>query len=93
MEYRHLGRSGLVVRPLCLGTMNFGGQSAEPDSHAIMDRALARIIQRRRSHRVAGLAAGWIGARARENASGRTMHAQRPLPPTKMRVKSGAEGG
>ena len=40
MEYRHLGRLGLKVSPLCLGTMNFGPQTSEPDSYAIMDRAL-----------------------------------------------------
>jgi aryl-alcohol dehydrogenase-like predicted oxidoreductase len=40
MEYRHLGRSGLQVSPLCLGTMNFGTQTSEADSFAIMDRAL-----------------------------------------------------
>lgn len=40
MEYRHLGRSGLSVSRLCLGTMNFGPQTSEEDSHSIMDRAL-----------------------------------------------------
>jgi aryl-alcohol dehydrogenase-like predicted oxidoreductase len=40
MQYVHLGRSGLKVSRLCLGTMNFGPQTTEPDSHAIMDRAL-----------------------------------------------------
>ena len=40
MDYRHLGRSGLEVSRLCLGTMNFGPQTSEPDSHALMDRAL-----------------------------------------------------
>ena len=39
MEYTHLGRTGLSVSRLCLGTMNFGPQTTEPDSHAIMDRA------------------------------------------------------
>jgi aryl-alcohol dehydrogenase-like predicted oxidoreductase len=39
MEYTHLGRSGLSVSRLCLGTMNFGPQASEEDSHAIMDRA------------------------------------------------------
>ena len=34
MEYRHLGRTGLRVSPLCLGTMNFGPQTNEADSHA-----------------------------------------------------------
>ncbi len=40
MEYRHLGRLGVQVSPLCLGTMNFGPQTSEPDSFVIMDRAL-----------------------------------------------------
>jgi aryl-alcohol dehydrogenase-like predicted oxidoreductase len=40
VEYRHLGRLGLRVSPLCLGTMNFGPRTTERDSHAIMDRAL-----------------------------------------------------
>jgi aryl-alcohol dehydrogenase-like predicted oxidoreductase len=41
MEYTHLGRSGLSVSRLCLGTMNFGWKTEEADSHEIMDRALA----------------------------------------------------
>ncbi len=40
MDYIRLGRTGLRVSPLCLGTMNFGPQTSEPDSHAIMDHAL-----------------------------------------------------
>ncbi len=40
MLYRKLGRTGLKVSPLCLGTMNFAWKTDEPDSHAIMDRAL-----------------------------------------------------
>src|SRR6478735_3393671 len=40
MQYRHLGRSGVKVSRLCLGTMNFGPQTSEPDSFAIMDKAL-----------------------------------------------------
>jgi NDP-hexose 2,3-enoyl reductase len=39
MEYTHLGRSGLSVSRLCLGTMNFGPEASEPDSHTIMDHA------------------------------------------------------
>ena len=39
MEYTHLGRSGLRVSRLCLGTMNFGQDTDEVDSHAIMDAA------------------------------------------------------
>lgn len=40
MEYTKLGRSGLQVSRFCLGTMNFGPHTTEPDSHAIMDHAL-----------------------------------------------------
>jgi aryl-alcohol dehydrogenase-like predicted oxidoreductase len=40
MEYRRLGRSALRVSPICLGTMNFGPLTTEPDAHHIMDRAL-----------------------------------------------------
>jgi NDP-hexose 2,3-enoyl reductase len=40
MEYTHLGRTGLQVSRLCLGTMNFGPQTSEGDSFAIMDKAL-----------------------------------------------------
>ena len=39
MEYTHLGRTGLSVSPLCLGTMNFGPLTSPPDSFQIMDRA------------------------------------------------------
>ena len=40
MKYVHLGRSGLKVSHLCLGTMNFGPMASEIESFAIMDRAL-----------------------------------------------------
>jgi aryl-alcohol dehydrogenase-like predicted oxidoreductase len=40
MEYTYLGRTGLQVSRLCLGTMNFGPLTTEPDSFAIMDKAL-----------------------------------------------------
>ncbi|HVD14640.1 MAG TPA: aldo/keto reductase [Actinomycetota bacterium] len=40
MQYAHLGRTGLRVSRICLGTMNFGPETSEDDSHAIMDRAL-----------------------------------------------------
>src|SRR3712207_8849703 len=38
MQYTHLGRTGLQVSRLCLGTMNFGPQTSEADSFAIMDQ-------------------------------------------------------
>ena len=40
METTNLGRTGLQVSRLCLGTMNFGPHTSEEDSFAIMDRAL-----------------------------------------------------
>ena len=39
MEYTHLGRSGVSVSRLCLGTMNFGAVTSEADAHQIMDLA------------------------------------------------------
>ena len=44
MEYTHVGRLGLVVSRLCLGTMNFGPHSSEADSHVILDAAVANGI-------------------------------------------------
>lgn len=40
MQYTHLGRTGLLVSKLCLGTMNFGPLTSEEDSFKIMDHAL-----------------------------------------------------
>jgi aryl-alcohol dehydrogenase-like predicted oxidoreductase len=40
MEYTNLGRTGLKVSRLCLGTMNFGPHADEAESHEIMDQAL-----------------------------------------------------
>jgi aryl-alcohol dehydrogenase-like predicted oxidoreductase len=39
MEHTQLGRTGLKVSRLCLGTMNFGPFTTEKDSFAIMDKA------------------------------------------------------
>ena len=39
-----LGSSDLRVTPICLGTMTFGEQVSEADSHAILDRSLARGV-------------------------------------------------
>jgi aryl-alcohol dehydrogenase-like predicted oxidoreductase len=44
MDYTHLGRAGLQVSRLCLGTMNFGPETPEADSHKIMDAALEQGI-------------------------------------------------
>ncbi len=44
MRYRRLGRTGVQVSELCLGTMMFGGPTNEADSIAIMHSALDRGI-------------------------------------------------
>jgi aryl-alcohol dehydrogenase-like predicted oxidoreductase len=44
MDYTHLGRTGLTVSRLCLGTMNFGPQTEESVAHGIMDTALAQGV-------------------------------------------------
>jgi aryl-alcohol dehydrogenase-like predicted oxidoreductase len=40
MKYTSLGRSGLEVSRLCLGTMNFGKETPEAEAHRILDRGL-----------------------------------------------------
>ena len=63
MEYRKLGRSGVLVSPLCLGTMNFGGSTNEEDSFAIMRKAVdsginffdtANVYNKGESERITG---------------------------------------
>jgi aryl-alcohol dehydrogenase-like predicted oxidoreductase len=44
MPYAKLGRTGLRVSRLCLGTMNFGPETSESDSFRIMDRAIEHGI-------------------------------------------------
>jgi len=47
MEYVHLGRPGVTVSPLCLGTMNFGWDlpgTEEAEAYSIMDRAIEHGI-------------------------------------------------
>lgn len=39
MKMRRMGRTGLMVSEICLGTMTFGGQSDEKGSFQIMDKA------------------------------------------------------
>ncbi len=65
MEYRPLGSTGVRVSPLCLGTMNFGGQTSERDSIRLTHKALdaginfvdcANVYNRGESERVLGKA-------------------------------------
>ncbi len=44
MRYRRLGRTGLKVSEVCLGTMTFAGQCDEATSRAILDRAAERGV-------------------------------------------------
>jgi aryl-alcohol dehydrogenase-like predicted oxidoreductase len=60
MKYKNLGRSGLSVSRLCLGTMNFGPQTDESTSHSIMDSAMAHGINFfDTANRYGGLKPGW----------------------------------
>ena len=40
MNYRYIGKTGLRVTPICLGTMSFGSWSDEKESFKIMDKAV-----------------------------------------------------
>ena len=44
MEYRYIGRSGLRVTPICMGTMSFGSWSDKSESFRILDTAYDRGI-------------------------------------------------
>lgn len=74
MEYRSLGRTGVLVSPLCLGAMNFGGPTDEETSIRIIDRALdaginfidtANVYNRGESERIVGKALKQNGSRDR----------------------------
>jgi aryl-alcohol dehydrogenase-like predicted oxidoreductase len=65
MEYRNLGRTGIKVSPLCLGTMNFGSPTPEAESirmiHTALDAGInfldtANIYNQGESERVVGKA-------------------------------------
>ncbi len=44
MQYRYIGKTGLRVTPICLGTMGFGSWSDEAEAFKIMDKAYERGI-------------------------------------------------
>ena len=58
METTHLGRTGLCVSRVCLGTMNFGPFTTERESFALMDRALEAGVQFFDTANVYGRSAG-----------------------------------
>jgi aryl-alcohol dehydrogenase-like predicted oxidoreductase len=72
MEYRSLGRTGVMVSPLCLGAMNFPSPTSEEESLTIIQRALeaginfidtANVYNRGESERVVGRALKESGKR------------------------------
>jgi len=74
MNYRNFGRTGMMVSPLCLGTMNFGNQTDLTASCAIIDRAIdaginfidtANVYSRGRSEEMVGEALKRNGRRSR----------------------------
>ena len=74
MEYRSLGRTGVMVSPLCLGAMNFGGPTSQEESIAIINRALeaginfidtANVYNNGESERIVGQALKENGHRDR----------------------------
>jgi len=44
MQYRYIGRTGLRVSPICLGTMTFGTQCDKKEAFKIMDKAYERGV-------------------------------------------------
>ena len=66
MQYTHLGRSGLKVSRLCLGTMNFSWTTDKPDSFRVMDMAHDKGINffdtaNRYGRPIWGVTEEWIG--------------------------------
>lgn len=74
MEYRPLGRTGVMVSPLCLGCMNFGGGTNAQDATRMIDRAIddginfldtANVYSRGLSEEITGQALETDGKRQR----------------------------
>ena len=66
MQYTHLGRSGLSVSRLCLGTMNFSWTTEKPDAFAVMDSAHDKGINffdtaNRYGRPHSGVTESWLG--------------------------------
>ena len=94
MDRRGLGRTGVRVPTLCLGTMTFGLQSDEPTSFAILDRAFEAGIDFFDTADVYPLGAGAEQVGATEEIIGRWLEARgarsRVFLATKCRGKVGA---
>ena len=83
MEYRSLGRSGLKVSPLCLGTMMFGGAADEATATAIVARARDQGVN------FIDTADGYSGSRS-EEVVGRAIEADRVLHDADVLLREGA---
>ncbi len=70
MNYRNVGRSGLKVSPLCLGTMMFGGATDEAESARIIAKAAEQGVN------FLDTADVYTGGRS-EEIIGRALHGQR----------------
>lgn len=77
MHYRKLGRTGLSVSELCLGTMTFGLQSDEQTSRAVLDKAAAAGINFLDTADVYPLAGGVDNAGRTEEIVGRWLKGKR----------------
>ncbi|MGH9885017.1 MAG: aldo/keto reductase, partial [bacterium] len=94
MDRRALGRTGIRVPAVCLGTMTFGGQSDEATSFAILDRAFEAGVDFFDSADVYPLGGGTEQAGLTEEIIGRWLEARgtraRVFLATKCRGKMGA---
>jgi len=70
MKHRYIGKTGLRVSPICLGTMTFGTQANKAESFKIMDKAYERginffdtaeIYPVPPSGKLAGITEAWVG--------------------------------
>ena len=77
MHYRKLGRTGLSVSELCLGTMTFGLQSDETTSRAVLDKAAAAGVNFLDTADVYPLAGGVENAGRTEEIVGRWLKGKR----------------
>src|SRR6202035_4005489 len=70
MHYRNLGRSGLKISPICLGTMMFGGPTDEATSSRIVAKAREagiNFIDSADAYNRGGLSRRWVLQAAEES--------------------------
>lgn len=70
MDFRYIGRTGLRVSPICMGTMTFGTQCGKKEAFAIMDKAYdhgvnfydtAELYPVPPDAKLAGITEEWVG--------------------------------